>query len=91
MINACAVVCMYSVVHAELVEVFLRLLEMLLIRCHVLFCETIYQVFECLIPLPIMLKLHFQLRLNIFLSICNSYEFQKFVFSKFFLWLQAVF
>lgn len=52
---------MYNFVHAELVEVFLRLLEMLLIRCHVLFCETIYQVFECLIPppSPIMLKFAF--------------------------------
>lgn len=58
-INTCAVVCMYNFVHAELVEVFLRLLEMLLIRCHVLFCETIYQVFECLISPPHDVKIAF--------------------------------
>lgn len=50
---------MYNFVHAELVEVFLRLLEMLLIRCHVLFCETIYQVFECLISPPHDVKVAF--------------------------------
>lgn len=59
---------------------------MLLIRCFVLFCETIYRVFECMAFFHLVVhgKIVFpELCLNIvFLLICNSYEFQK-IFSSF--------